>query len=124
MADALKLPWQGFFHWIWWGMKVWNQENELWTGGRLLQMMITRVLGLILGGSGRWNGGKVMWNEKKKAVYRGCEIWWSVEDEEENGDNRNDREWLFCFTTFDMRGFPYQQYPNDEDDNEKEKWWG
>ena len=37
-------------------------------------MMITRVLGLILGERGGWNGGKVMWNEKKKA---------SVEEEDE-----------------------------------------
>ena len=45
-------------------------------------MTITRVLGLILGGRGRWNGGKVMWNEKKKASAEDGRRrdWWSAED--------------------------------------------
>ena len=64
---------------------MWNQEKELWIGGRILQRTITHVLGLILGGRDRWNDGEWMWNEKEMASTEDGRRrkWWSTEEEEE-----------------------------------------
>ena len=80
-------------------MKVWNQEKELWTGGKLLQRTTACVLGLILGGRDRWNSGEWMWNEKAMASAEDGRRreWWSAEEEEEgNGLKKEMTENVSC----------------------------